>query len=250
MSRKLRWMPAERRAEVRGDVGADREERHVAEVEQPGEADDDVQAERHDHVGRGQDHVAPARRCPASRNSGRSAAAARPRGSARRALHADAACGAGSRRGSWCGCRRSTSRTTPPSGSWSGRRTRTRTGGSAFMRAQSPASCASWRIPSSVATAPSTPPRAGSSAVRPSSSTATVSVPRRPRRAPRKRVRLPRVDDRSARIASRSSRSRAASASETRVAGRDQPLLAQPRLRLLRRSRSGPSRAGSRGCGC
>ena len=32
-------------------VGADREERDVAEVEQAGEADHDVQAERHDDVG-------------------------------------------------------------------------------------------------------------------------------------------------------------------------------------------------------
>ena len=73
MIRKLKWMPAcrrsarrrkrdagvgpERGSEVRGDVRADREERHVAEVEQPGEAHDDVQAQRHDHVGRRQDHV-------------------------------------------------------------------------------------------------------------------------------------------------------------------------------------------------
>ena len=32
-------------------VGADRVERHVAEVEQAGEADHDVEPERHDHVG-------------------------------------------------------------------------------------------------------------------------------------------------------------------------------------------------------
>ena len=38
-------------AEAAGRVGADREERHVAEVQQAGEADHDVQAERHDDVG-------------------------------------------------------------------------------------------------------------------------------------------------------------------------------------------------------
>jgi hypothetical protein len=32
-------------------------ERHVAEVEQAGESDDDVQPERHDHVHGGHDHV-------------------------------------------------------------------------------------------------------------------------------------------------------------------------------------------------
>jgi hypothetical protein len=37
-------------------VRTDREERHVPEIEQPGEAHDDVQAQRHDHVGRSQDH--------------------------------------------------------------------------------------------------------------------------------------------------------------------------------------------------
>ena len=37
------------------DEGADGEERDVAEVEQTGEADDDVQAQRHDHVGQGLD---------------------------------------------------------------------------------------------------------------------------------------------------------------------------------------------------
>ena len=78
MIRKLKWMPGmlggrladeerdagavrgvgpERGSEVRGDVRTDREERHVPQVEQPGEAHDDVQAQRHDHVGRRQDHV-------------------------------------------------------------------------------------------------------------------------------------------------------------------------------------------------
>ena len=47
----------EARAEVGGRVGADREERHVAEVEQAGEAHDDVEPERHHDVGGGQDHV-------------------------------------------------------------------------------------------------------------------------------------------------------------------------------------------------
>jgi hypothetical protein len=47
----------ERRSEVRGHVRADREERHVPQVEQPGEAHDGVQAQRHDHVRRRQDHV-------------------------------------------------------------------------------------------------------------------------------------------------------------------------------------------------
>ena len=37
------------------DERADREERHVAEVEQPGEADHDVQPERHDDVGERRD---------------------------------------------------------------------------------------------------------------------------------------------------------------------------------------------------
>ena len=43
------------------------------------------------------------------------------------------------------------------------------------MRDQSPESCASWRMPSRVATAPSTPATAGSRAVRPASSIATLS---------------------------------------------------------------------------
>jgi hypothetical protein len=47
----------EARAEVAHDVRPDREERDVAEVEQAGEADDDVQAQRHAHVGQGEDHV-------------------------------------------------------------------------------------------------------------------------------------------------------------------------------------------------
>ena len=38
-----------RRGEPAGDVGAHRVEGDVAEVEQPGVADDDVQAERHHH---------------------------------------------------------------------------------------------------------------------------------------------------------------------------------------------------------
>jgi len=45
------------RGEVRRGVRADREERHVAEVEQAREPDHDVQPERHDHVRGGQDHV-------------------------------------------------------------------------------------------------------------------------------------------------------------------------------------------------
>ena len=72
----------ERRSEVRGDVRADREERHVAEVEQPGEADDDVQAQRHDHVGRREDHVVQAL-LPSLTRSGRMAAA--PKATAPRA---------------------------------------------------------------------------------------------------------------------------------------------------------------------
>ena len=47
----------EARPEVGGRVRADREERHVAEVEQAGEADDDVEPERHDHVRGGEHHV-------------------------------------------------------------------------------------------------------------------------------------------------------------------------------------------------
>ena len=47
----------EARPEVGGRVRADREEGHVAEVEQAGEAHDDVEPERHHHVGGGQDHV-------------------------------------------------------------------------------------------------------------------------------------------------------------------------------------------------
>ena len=47
----------EARPEVGGRVRADREEGHVAEVEQAGEAHDDVEAQRHHHVGGGQDHV-------------------------------------------------------------------------------------------------------------------------------------------------------------------------------------------------
>ena len=47
----------EARPEVGGRVRADREEGDVAEVEQAGEADDDVEPERHHHVGGGQDHV-------------------------------------------------------------------------------------------------------------------------------------------------------------------------------------------------
>jgi hypothetical protein len=47
----------EPRSDVRGDVRTDREERHVAQVEQPGEAHDHVQAQRHHHVGRRKDHV-------------------------------------------------------------------------------------------------------------------------------------------------------------------------------------------------
>ena len=43
--------------EVRRGVGADREERHVAEVEQPGEPDDHVESERHHHVGGGEHEV-------------------------------------------------------------------------------------------------------------------------------------------------------------------------------------------------
>ena len=57
--------------EVRRGVRADGDERHVAEVEQAGEPDDDVQAERHDHVGGGQDHVVEQRRRPRSRRTGR-----------------------------------------------------------------------------------------------------------------------------------------------------------------------------------
>ena len=53
----VRGVGPERGSEVRGDVRADREERHVAQVKQPGEAHDDVQAQRHDHVGRRQDQV-------------------------------------------------------------------------------------------------------------------------------------------------------------------------------------------------
>jgi len=45
------------RSEVRRGVRADREERDVAQVEQAGEPDDDVQAERHDDVRGGQHHV-------------------------------------------------------------------------------------------------------------------------------------------------------------------------------------------------
>ena len=52
------WMPSplptlEKKpgAEPAGGVGADREERHVAEVQQAGEADHDVEAERHHDVG-------------------------------------------------------------------------------------------------------------------------------------------------------------------------------------------------------
>jgi hypothetical protein len=47
----------EARPEVGGRVRADREEGHVPEVEQAGEADDDVEPERHHHVGGGQHHV-------------------------------------------------------------------------------------------------------------------------------------------------------------------------------------------------
>ena len=75
MSRKFRWMPGrllanspaqtwmpfaavDRREVVGGEpadrVGAERVERDVAEVEQAGEADDDVQAQRHDDVGAGE----------------------------------------------------------------------------------------------------------------------------------------------------------------------------------------------------
>jgi hypothetical protein len=43
-------------SEVRGDVRADREERHIPQVEQPREAHHGIQAQRHDHVGRRQDH--------------------------------------------------------------------------------------------------------------------------------------------------------------------------------------------------
>ena len=56
----LRVVPGvgpEARREVRRGVGTDRDERHVAEVEQAREPDHDVQAERHDDVGGGQDHV-------------------------------------------------------------------------------------------------------------------------------------------------------------------------------------------------
>ena len=72
---KFRWMPGSgagpldqeadpvglvpvARAEVAGGVGADREERHVAQVEQAGEADDDVEPERHADVGGGEHEVA------------------------------------------------------------------------------------------------------------------------------------------------------------------------------------------------
>ena len=65
------------------------------------------------------------------------------------------------------GCRRSPSRTTPPTGSSERSKNAYSHWRQPFMRAQSPLSCASWRMPSSVATAPSTPPRAGSSDVRP-----------------------------------------------------------------------------------
>ena len=47
----------ETRREVGGRVRADREEGHVAEVEQAGEADDDVEPERHHHVSGGEHHV-------------------------------------------------------------------------------------------------------------------------------------------------------------------------------------------------
>ena len=166
----------ERGAEVRGDVRADREERHVAEVEQPGEADDDVQPERHDHVGRRQDHVV-------QRDAARAEEQRQDRGGAERGdgertrerAHVARAAGAGSTRGSSSGCRRSTSRTTPPSGSSSGRRTRTRTGGS-------PSCAASRRSAAPRGGCRAASPRrrrrraaAGSSAVRPSSSTATLS---------------------------------------------------------------------------
>ena len=45
------------RREPAGDVRADRVERHVAQVEQAGVADDDVQADRHHHVHADDDHV-------------------------------------------------------------------------------------------------------------------------------------------------------------------------------------------------
>jgi hypothetical protein len=59
----VRGVGPERGPEVRGDVCTDREERHVPQVKQPGEAHDGVQAQRHDHVGRRQDHVF---QCPAA----------------------------------------------------------------------------------------------------------------------------------------------------------------------------------------
>ena len=61
--------PEARRA-VRGGVRADGDEGHVAEVEQAGEPDDDVQAERHDDVGGGQGHVVESARARADGERG------------------------------------------------------------------------------------------------------------------------------------------------------------------------------------
>jgi hypothetical protein len=56
-ARAVRGVSPEPGSEVRGDVRAYREEGHIPQVQQPGEAHHDVQAQRHDHVGSCQDQV-------------------------------------------------------------------------------------------------------------------------------------------------------------------------------------------------